>query len=251
MCMWLLEPVDGEFRSAEIYNSNIGHHLSSLHTFLSEKIDTLSEADREELGALPSILLKLDDLCENIPRHSSFLPAAESAQDRRRKTGSLPTISINENQRSDPTRVVERRVPVMRVEHQVVTMVTQRRHGNPFQYGHPLRGKQSLKIMQLTPSQSLKITTQYFHLESKDNSGDESARRRSLPVVPEESIPSIPGGRQMSDPTSYTVCDVILFNILNLRPHALPVTTSRASPPPPTNPSPLSILPLPRPDTLP
>ena len=35
--------MDGEFRSAEIYNSNIGHHLSSLHTFLSEKIDTLSE----------------------------------------------------------------------------------------------------------------------------------------------------------------------------------------------------------------
>ena len=36
------EPMETEFKTAEIYNSNIGHNLASLHSFLTEKIGLLS-----------------------------------------------------------------------------------------------------------------------------------------------------------------------------------------------------------------
>ena len=35
--------METEFKTAEIYNSNIGHNLASLHCFLTEKIELLSE----------------------------------------------------------------------------------------------------------------------------------------------------------------------------------------------------------------
>ena len=34
--------METEFKTAEIYNSNIGHNLASLHSFLTEKIELLS-----------------------------------------------------------------------------------------------------------------------------------------------------------------------------------------------------------------
>ena len=37
------EPIESDFEPAEIYNSNIGHNLSSLHLFLSDKLDLLSQ----------------------------------------------------------------------------------------------------------------------------------------------------------------------------------------------------------------
>ena len=46
LTMWICsvqEPIDADFEAAEIYNSNIGHNLSSLHIFLSEKLDLLSQ----------------------------------------------------------------------------------------------------------------------------------------------------------------------------------------------------------------
>ena len=35
--------METEFKTAEIYNSNIGHNLASLHCFLTEKIELLSQ----------------------------------------------------------------------------------------------------------------------------------------------------------------------------------------------------------------
>ncbi|XP_063683894.1 disabled homolog 2-interacting protein-like isoform X9 [Bolinopsis microptera] len=192
------EPMETEFKTAEIYNSNIGHNLASLHSFLTEKIGLLSPEDRLRLETLPTILLELDERCENLPENSQFpLPehhsvsvgggGAESpVEDRRRKAGSLPAVSLSDSQRQD---LKMRSFQNFRSEK--CTEV----------YGYSSN----------TPSNSSPEVEQEGAPHRKDIQSvvdnSEATRRRSLPAVPEENTPIaiglFPPGRQMSDPTSY------------------------------------------------
>ncbi|XP_063683895.1 disabled homolog 2-interacting protein-like isoform X10 [Bolinopsis microptera] len=191
------EPMETEFKTAEIYNSNIGHNLASLHSFLTEKIGLLSPEDRLRLETLPTILLELDERCENLPENSQFpLPehhsvsvgggGAESpVEDRRRKAGSLPAVSLSDSQRQD---LKMRSFQNFRSEK--CTEV----------YGYSSN----------TPSNSSPEVEQEGAPHRKDIQSvvdnSEATRRRSLPAVPEENTPIaiglFPPG-QMSDPTSY------------------------------------------------
>ncbi|XP_063683887.1 disabled homolog 2-interacting protein-like isoform X3 [Bolinopsis microptera] len=206
------EPMETEFKTAEIYNSNIGHNLASLHSFLTEKIGLLSPEDRLRLETLPTILLELDERCENLPENSQFpLPehhsvsvgggGAESpVEDRRRKAGSLPAVSLSDSQRQD---LKMRSFQNFRSEK--CTEV----------YGYSSN----------TPSNSSPEVEQEGAPHRKDIQSvvdnSEATRRRSLPAVPEENTPIAIGlfppgnqnlfrrfqhlifSRQMSDPTSY------------------------------------------------
>jgi len=192
------EPMETEFKTAEIYNSNIGHNLASLHSFLTEKIGLLSPEDRLRLETLPTILLELDEQCENLPENSQFpLPEHHSAsvggggaespvEARRRKAGSLPAVSLSDSQRQD---LKMRSFQNFRSEK--CTEV----------YGYSSN----------TPSNSSPEVEQEGAPYRKDIQSvvdnSEATRRRSLPAVPEENTPIaiglFPPGRQMSDPTSY------------------------------------------------
>ncbi|KAL5269087.1 hypothetical protein ACHWQZ_G002799 [Mnemiopsis leidyi] len=187
------DPMETEFKTAEIYNSNIGHNLASLHCFLTEKIELLSEEDRSRLENLPTILLELDEQCENLPENSPF-PLHHSVstgtgsdspvESRRRKTGSLPAVTLSKTERQDLK---------MRSFHNFRSEKCTEVYG----YGSNTPSNSS-------PEAEPEGTPLRKDIQAVvDNS--EATRRRSLPAVPEENSPMglFPAGRQMSDPTSY------------------------------------------------